>query len=227
MTGPPPPEDARYDPAMSPDEFVRVLGARKASAILRTTIEDAAAPAMEAALRGGFTIAEFTLTTPGALDRIGEFSRRRGLVVGAGTVLTVEEARDAVGAGAAFLVSPVVDEGVIEAALALGVAILPGTQTPTEMLRAWRAGAHIQKLFPAPGAGPDYVKACLGPMPFLRLVPTSGIDDSNAARYLAAGAFAVGFTNSLFDAGELAAGRYDAVERRARRLLDAIARQPA
>ncbi len=212
---------------MSPDEFVNCLDTHKASAILRTTIEDAAAPAMEAALRGGFRIAEFTLTTPGALDLIVEFSRRPGIVVGAGTVLTAEQARDAVNAGAAFLVSPVVDEAVIEAALSLDVAILPGTQTPTEMLRAWRAGAQIQKLFPAPGTGPDYVKACLGPMPFLRLVPTSGIDESNAARYLAAGAFAVGFTNSLFDAGDLAAGRYEAVERRARRLLDCVARQPA
>jgi Entner-Doudoroff aldolase len=212
---------------MSPDEFVNCLDTHKASAILRTTIEDAAAPAMEAALRGGFRIAEFTLTTPGALDLIGAFSRRPGIVVGAGTVLTAEEARDAVNAGAAFLVSPVVDEAVIEAALALDVAILPGTQTPTEMLRAWRAGAQVQKLFPAPGTGPDYVKACLGPMPFLRIVPTSGIDESNAARYLAAGAFAVGFTNTLFDAGDLAAGRYEAVERRARRLLDCVARQPA
>jgi Entner-Doudoroff aldolase len=212
---------------MSPDEFVNCLDTHKASAILRTTIEDAAAPAMEAALRGGFRIAEFTLTTPGALDLIGAFSRRPGIVVGAGTVLTAEQARDAVNAGAAFLVSPVVDEAVIEAALALDVAILPGTQTPTEMLRAWRAGAQVQKLFPAPGTGPDYVKACLGPMPFLRIVPTSGIDESNAARYLAAGAFAVGFTNTLFDAGDLAAGRYEAVERRARRLLDCVARQPA
>ncbi len=212
---------------MSPDEFVNCLDTHKASAILRTTIEDAAAPAMEAALRGGFRITEFTLTTPGAFDLIGAFSRRPGIVVGAGTVLTAEQARDAVNAGAAFLVSPVVDEAVIEAALALDVAVLPGTQTPTEMLRAWRAGAQIQKLFPAPGTGPDYVKACLGPMPFLRLVPTSGIDESNAARYLAAGAFAVGFTNTLFDAGDLAAGRYEAVERRARRLLDCVARQPA
>ncbi len=212
---------------MSPDEFVNCLDTHKASAILRTTIEDAAAPAMEAALRGGFRIVEFTLTTPGALDLIGAFSRRPGIVVGAGTVLTAEQARDAVNAGAAFLVSPVVDEAVIEAAIALDVAMLPGTQTPTEMLRAWRAGAQIQKLFPAPGTGPDYVKACLGPMPFLRLVPTSGIDESNAARYLAAGAFAVGFTNTLFDAGDLAAGRYEAVERRARRLLNSIARQPA
>ncbi|MHC4319939.1 MAG: bifunctional 2-keto-4-hydroxyglutarate aldolase/2-keto-3-deoxy-6-phosphogluconate aldolase, partial [Planctomycetota bacterium] len=90
---------------MQPDEFVRFFGSHKASAILRTPIEGAAAPAMEAALRAGFKVIEFTLTTPGALDLVGEFSKRDGIVVGAGTVLTPDEARAAVEAGARFLVS--------------------------------------------------------------------------------------------------------------------------
>ena len=100
--------------------------------------------------------------------------------------------------------------------------MMPGTHTPTEMLRAHRAGASLQKLFPAPGIGPTYVKACLGPMPFLRIVPTSGVDESNAAAYLQAGAFAVGFVTSLFDPEDLAAGRFDRVEQRARSLLAAV-----
>ncbi|MHC5008434.1 MAG: bifunctional 4-hydroxy-2-oxoglutarate aldolase/2-dehydro-3-deoxy-phosphogluconate aldolase, partial [Planctomycetota bacterium] len=141
---------------MQPDEFVQFSGSQKASAILRTTVEGAAAPAMEAALRAGFKVIEFTLTTPAALDLIGEFSRRDGIVVGAGTVLTTDEARAAVEAGARFLVSPVVDPAVIEAAAGLGVAMMPGTHTPTEMLEAHRAGAQLQKLFPAPGIGPAY-----------------------------------------------------------------------
>ncbi len=207
---------------MRPDEFVTFFQARRASAILRTTIADAAKPAMEAALRGGFEVIEFTLTTPGALDLIGEFSRRPGIVVGAGTVLTSDDARLAVEAGARFLVSPVVDETVIDAAKTLGVAMMPGTHTPTEMLRAHRAGAQLQKLFPAPGIGAPYVKACLGPMPFLRIVPTSGVNDSNAATYLQAGAFAVGFVAPLFDPDDVAAGRFDRIEQRARTLLEAV-----
>ena len=75
---------------------------------------------------------------------------------------------------------------------------MAGSHTPTEMLRAHRAGAPLQKLFPAPGIGAAYVKACLGPMPFLRIVPTAGVDQSNAAAYLAAGAFAVGFVAAFF-----------------------------
>ncbi|MHC4274737.1 MAG: bifunctional 4-hydroxy-2-oxoglutarate aldolase/2-dehydro-3-deoxy-phosphogluconate aldolase [Planctomycetota bacterium] len=212
---------------MQPDEFVRFFGSHKASAILRTPIEGAAAPAMEAALRAGFKVIEFTLTTPGALDLVGEFSKRDGIVVGAGTVLTPDEARAAVEAGARFLVSPVVDEPVIETAAGLGVAMMPGTHTPTEMLRAHRAGAQLQKLFPAPGIGPEYVHACLGPMPFLRIVPTSGVDEVNAAAYLAAGSFAVGFVAPLFDPDDMAAGRLDRIEQRGRALLAAVSYQPA
>jgi len=207
---------------LRPDEFVQFFSAAKASAILRTDNRDAARSAMEAAVRGGFHVVEFTLTVPGALELIGEFSRRQGLAVGAGTVLTPEEARDAVKAGATFLVSPVIDETVIETAVSLDVAMMPGTHTPTEMLRAYRARAALQKLFPAPGSGPAYVKACLGPMPFLKIVPTHGVDATNAAAYLQAGAFAVGFVNSLFDAADINAGRFNCIEQRAVAMLTAL-----
>lgn len=207
---------------MSPDAFVALFGRRKASAILRTSDEAAAGPAMEAAVRAGFRIVEFTLTTPGVHDRIAEFAARDGLVVGAGTVLTVDDARGAVEAGARFLVSPVVDEAVIEEALRLGVAVMPGVHTPTEMLRAHAAGAHLQKLFPAPGLGPAYVQACLGPLPFLKIVPTNGCDAQNAGAWLAAGAHALGFVAPLFDAHEVLAGEVDRIEARARALLRAV-----
>ena len=207
---------------MDPQAFVAHLGRVRATAILRTDLEEAVAPAMEAAIRGGFEVVEFTLTTPGSLDHIADFSRREDLVVGAGTVLTVDEARAAVEHGASFLVSPVVDEKVIEEGRRLGVAVMPGTHTPTEMLRAHRAGAALQKLFPAPGAGPAFVQACLGPLPFLRIVPTHGVTEANATAWLHAGAYALGFVAPLFDAGDMHAGRFDLIEERARRLLTAV-----
>lgn len=208
---------------MKPEEFVDLFGRLKASAILRTSEEAAAGPAMEAAVRGGLRIVEFTLTTPGAYDRIAEFAARDGLVVGAGTVLEVEQARQAVKAGARFLVSPVTDEAVIEEARALGVAVMPGAHTPTEMLRAHRAGAQLQKLFPAPGQGPAFVRACLGPLPFLRIVPTNGVTVENAGAWLAAGAHALGFVAPLFDRDEVLSGQVDRIEARARALLGAVA----
>jgi 2-dehydro-3-deoxyphosphogluconate aldolase/(4S)-4-hydroxy-2-oxoglutarate aldolase len=206
---------------VTPETFVERFGREKASAILRTDDTEKAAQAMEAAIRGGFTVVEFTLTIPGVFDLVREFSQREGLVVGTGTVMEEHEARQSVAAGARFLVSPVVDERVIAAANELEVACMPGCHTPTEMLRAHRAGAQLCKLFPAPGGGPAWVKSVLGPMPYLKIVPTNGVDEHNAGEWIAAGAFAVGFVATLFDPADLAAGRWDAIEARARRCLAA------
>jgi len=205
------------------DDFVKHFGSARASAIIRTDSKEKARLAMDAAVRGGFHICEFTLTVPGALELVRDLSKRDGVVVGAGTVLTTDEARAAVDAGATFLVSPVVDEAVIQEATRLGVAMIPGCSTPTEMLRAHRAGAPLQKLFPAPGTGPAWVAQTLGPLPFLRIVPTSGITLENAAAFLKAGAFGVGFVNSLFEPADLSAGRFDAIEERARAMLAGVA----
>lgn len=204
---------------MRPEEFVDRLGREKASAILRTDDQEKAALAMEAAMRGGFTILEFTLTIPGVYELVQDFSRREGVVVGTGTVMDAEDVRRSVDAGARFVVSPVVDEVMIEAASDLGVASMPGTHTPTEMLRAHRAGADLCKLFPAAAGGPVWAKSVLGPMPYLKIVPTNGVDEHNAADWLNAGCFAVGFVNPLFEPGDIAAGRWDDLEARAARCI--------
>lgn len=207
---------------MTPEAFVNRLGRDKATAILRTDDQDQAALAMEAAIRGGFTILEFTLTVPGVFDLVRAFSQREGLVVGTGTVMNEVEARHSVAAGARFLVSPVVDEVLITTAAELGVACVPGTHTPTEMLRAHRAGAQLCKLFPAPAGGPAWLRSVRGPMPYLKIVPTNGVDEHNAGAWIEAGAFAVGFVNTLFVPEDIAAGRWDAIEARAGRCLAAV-----
>ena len=95
--------------------------------------------------------------------------------------------------GARFLVSPVADEVIIRRATELGVASIPGGHTPTELLAAHRAGAPLVKLFPAPAGGPAWLRSLLAPLPFLKVVPTNGVDLDNAADWLAAGAWALGF----------------------------------
>jgi 2-dehydro-3-deoxyphosphogluconate aldolase / (4S)-4-hydroxy-2-oxoglutarate aldolase len=204
---------------MKPEELVALLGRERGSAILRWSEAETAALAMAAAIRGGFRVVEVTLTTPGALELIGELAQREEVVVGAGTVLTVEEARVAVAAGARFLVSPVTDEAVIRSAGELGVAAIPGAHTPTEMLAAHRAGAPLVKLFPAPAGGPAYLRSVLAPLPFLKVVPTNGVELENAHEWLQAGAYALGFVQSLFRADDLRHGRYQAIEERARKIL--------
>jgi 2-dehydro-3-deoxyphosphogluconate aldolase/(4S)-4-hydroxy-2-oxoglutarate aldolase len=207
---------------VTPETFVERLGREKASAILRTDNQEKAAMAMEAAVSGGFTIIEFTLTIPGVYDLVRDFSRREGLVVGTGTVMDAEQVRRSVDSGARFVVSPVVDETVIRAATEAGVASMPGTHTPTEMLRAHRAGASLCKLFPAPAGGPVWLRSVLGPMPYLKIVPTNGADYKNAAEWIEAGAWAVGFVAPLFPAKDVAEGRWGAIEERARRSIAAV-----
>lgn len=207
---------------MEPDRFLSSFRSAGASAILRTGDQALAREAMNAAVRGGFRVIEFTLTIPGVMELIREFSRRDDLIVGAGTVLTPNDAEVAVDSGASFLVSPVMDEEVIGEAKRLGVAAMPGCATPSEMLRAHRAGAQLLKLFPEQATGPLWVKQALGPMPFLRIVPTSGVTGANCRDYLRAGAFAVGFVNSLFAPEDLANRRFDAIEERARGMLAAV-----
>ncbi|MFC1688160.1 bifunctional 4-hydroxy-2-oxoglutarate aldolase/2-dehydro-3-deoxy-phosphogluconate aldolase [Pseudomonadota bacterium] len=206
---------------MTPGAFVELFGREKASAILRTDSQEKAALAMEAAIRGGFRVIEFTLSIPGVYELVQDFSRREDLVVGTGTVMNEAEANKSVDAGARFLVSPVADEAVISAATHLGVASMPGTHTPTEMLFAHRAGAQLCKLFPAPAGGPAWVQSVLGPMPWLKIVPTNGVDEFNAAQWLAAGVFALGFVNPLFVPDDVQSGRWDVIEARAGRCIKA------
>jgi len=200
-----------------------IIAAHRVSAIIRTEEQDLARLAMNAAVEGGFTLVEFTLTTPGALDLITEFSGRSELVVGAGTVMTADSARKAVDAGARFLVSPNVDRAVIEEARLLDVPSIPGAYTPTEMERAYRWGADFVKLFPAPAGGPEFVRSVLGPLPHLRIFPTAGVTPGNFIEFLDAGCAGVGFVHSLFEPSDLAAGDFGAVRDRAAGIINRLA----
>jgi 2-dehydro-3-deoxyphosphogluconate aldolase/(4S)-4-hydroxy-2-oxoglutarate aldolase len=211
---------------VDPQSFVELFGRERASAILRCDDADRARRALRAAVDGGFRIVEVTLTTPRALELIAELAATPGIVAGAGTVLTPAEADAAVANGARFLVSPVTDPVVIRRATELGVASIPGGHTPTELLAAHHAGAPLVKLFPAPAGGPTWLRSLLAPLPFLKVVPTNGVDLDNAGDWLAAGAWALGFVGSLFTADDLRLGRFDRIEERSRQILQRV-RGPA
>lgn len=196
----------------------------RCSAILRTTDATAVRPALDAAIAGGFRIVEVTMTTPDCLDHIEALAADPSLVVGAGTVLTVEHAKAAMAAGARFLVSPVCDAQVIAFCRQHDLVSIPGTFTPSEMMQAHRAGADVVKLFPGPSNGPAFVKAVLGPLPFLKIFPTSGVTEENVGQWLAAGSYGVGFVASLFEPQDLRSGNFDAVQKRAARMIAAVRR---
>ena len=195
-----------------------------AVAVLRLADADATLRAAEWLLRGGVSALEVTLTTRGAMDAIRELVARYGddALVGAGSVFDPDAARQAVEAGARFVVSPVCLPEVIAAAASLGAAALPGAFTPTEALRAHQLGADIVKIFPSEVLGPAFIKGILAPMPFLRLMPTGGVTPDNVGDWLGAGAVAVGLGSALADPRLVAAGDEATVVERARRLVQNV-----
>jgi len=147
----------------------------------------------------GVRIFEITFDGADAASDLRAVAERLGsdAIVGAGTIRTIAQVRAAVDAGASFGVSPVLDRPVMEAALESGLPFVPGAYTPTEVDAAWRAGATFVKLFPGSSLGPSHVRELSGPLSEVETIVTGGVDASNAAAFLAAGAVAVGVGSAL------------------------------
>lgn len=158
--------------------------------------------ACRAALRGGLRVIEVTLTTPRALQAIETLSAADNAVVGAGTVLTVEQARAVAEVGGRFALSPVLDPDVVKEAHRLGLLAVPGTASPSEILAAHRCGARLVKVFPVGSlGGPDFLRAVRGPFPDIPLAATNGPTAETLGDYMAAGAVAVGLGGEVFHPG--------------------------
>jgi len=151
----------------------------------------------------GVRVIEITLDAPSGTGDLAAVRahlavrRDATYVVGAGTVLRLEQLDAARDAGADFIVAPILDVALVRAALELGMPVIPGGLTPTEIVAAWSAGATFVKVFPASAVGPTFVRELRGPLPEIDLVPTGGVDSTNAAAFLAAGAAAVGIGGAL------------------------------
>jgi 2-dehydro-3-deoxyphosphogluconate aldolase / (4S)-4-hydroxy-2-oxoglutarate aldolase len=204
------------------DPVSEALIASGVVAVLRAPTADGFSAVADILVAAGITAIEVTLTSRGAIDAIGGLRRQlpSHAVVGAGTVLTADQAKASVDAGAAFLVSPVLDPALHSASF--GVPFYPGGLTPSEILAAQRTGAPLIKLFPAATVGPRYIRDLHGPLPDVRIMPTGGIDLGDVAAWLTAGAAAVGLGGPLL--GDAAAGgSLAALAERARRAADAVA----
>jgi 2-dehydro-3-deoxyphosphogluconate aldolase/(4S)-4-hydroxy-2-oxoglutarate aldolase len=167
-------------------------------AILRGCDPAHVLPIVEALYAGGIRLLEITLNSRDALNAIKETSRQWGdkLVVGAGTVLTPDEAGSAIAAGARFILSPSLDIPTIQKTKELGAVSVPGAFTATEILTAWRNGAGMVKVFPA-SIGPAYFRDLRGPLPHIPLMPTGGVNLENIRQFKKAGAAAFGIGSAL------------------------------
>jgi len=174
---------------------------------------------------GGVTCIEITMTTPNALAVIEATTREMGdrACIGVGTVLDPETARAAILAGAQFVVGPTLDEAVIRMAHRYSKPVVPGALTPTEILRAWEAGADVVKVFPAAVVGgPAYFRAIKGPLPHIKLSPTGGVNLETAAEFIRAGAEFLGVGGELVTKSDLAAGNLDGLRERAAKYIRII-----
>lgn len=198
--------------------LLELVLALRAFAVVRTETARQAAAAAQACLDGGLRLVEITLTIPDALGVVAQLGRQPSALVGVGSVTDPSQLRAAAAAGARFCVSPHFDPDILAAAKAHGLLCAMGGVTASEAMSGHRAGVDIIKLFPASGFGPAYLKALREPLPFLRLMPTGGVDESNLEAWLDAGACAVGLGGSLIDRGSVAAGDWKAIEGRAKRV---------
>ncbi len=224
-------------PSMSPIETrLRQMLAQKVVAIIRVNTGERAAKAADALARAGFKLIEVTMTVPGAADIIKDLTAQQasrqkdgapdGVMIGAGTVMNGPDARLCIECGAQFIVSPICEPDIIRPCRDAGVVVIPAGLTPTEIVHAWRMGAHVVKVYPAGSVGgPAYIRALRGPLPDIPLWVSGMLTAREACEYLKAGVQIVGLgaellPAGLMDAGDAGnAGNGDALAQHARRLL--------
>jgi 2-dehydro-3-deoxyphosphogluconate aldolase/(4S)-4-hydroxy-2-oxoglutarate aldolase len=193
--------------------------------VVRANSAEEARRAVEAIHAGGIPIIEITMTVPDAPAIIREVSRHYGesVLTGAGTVTTALQAAACLEAGAQFLVSPGFSVGVLQTASAMKKLAIPGALTPTDVMAALEAGANLIKIFPCGSVGgAKYIKSLRGPFPGVRFIPTGGVNLTNAAEYLEAGAFALGVGAELVDLAALRNKQAQKITDMARALVDTV-----
>ena len=193
-------------------------------AIIRANSSNELFDTAAAIKNGGVDVIEITMTTPDALQVIGDVSDRFGdsVLIGVGSVLDSETARAAMLAGAEFVVSPVTKTDIIEICNRYGKVVIPGAFTPTEILSAWETGADYVKVFPSSGVGPSYIKDIKAPLPQIPLIPTGGVTAENAAEFMKAGAAALGVGSALVSQDIMDAGDFATLTERAKSLVASV-----
>ncbi len=205
---------------MKKNEIIEKIGETKIIPVIRTDSADKARIIVEALIDGGIDVLEVTMTIPSAVELIARLSdeyKNSAVVIGAGTVLDAETARNCIEAGAKFVVSPFLNVEIISFCNRNEIAVMPGALTPTEIFTARQVGADMVKVFPVSAmGGASFIKAVKTVFPQINIVPTGGISLDSAVDYIKAGASAVGIGSELTGVEE------SIITKQARNLLDRI-----
>jgi len=207
------------------DDVVRKIGEVGIVPVVRAATFEMATRAVEAICAGGIPIVEITMTVPNAESVIREVARQYGdrVLIGAGTITNSDQAERCIRAGAEFLVSPGLSIPALSVARACAKLAIPGALTPTELMTAQEHGAVLIKIFPCGNVGgPKYLRSLKAPFPQACLIPTGGVNASNAADFIAAGAFALGVGADLVDTDALRDGKLEKITTAAQELVAAV-----
>lgn len=194
--------------------------------IVRGIVSKDILPLANALYTGGIRTMEVTMNTNHAPEMIAALraTYAQQMWIGAGTVLTVAEAKSALDAGAEFFVTPHVNLKIIEFAVRNGVPIFSGAMTPTEIVTAYEQGASAVKVFPSRSLGTGYIKDVQGPLRHIPLIAVGGISIDNAAEYFRAGCAAIGVGGSLVNNKSIEAGDFARIRQDASQFIE-IARE--
>lgn len=209
---------------MNREQGLALIEETRIIAIIRGVESDRIAGLADALFDGGIRAMEVTLNTSGALGMISSLQESCGdrMYIGAGTVLDIDDAKKAIEAGASYLVTPNIDEEVIRYSADLGVPIFPGAMTPTEIVKAWKAGATAVKIFPGASLGIGFIKELQGPLSHIPMVAVGGINEDNIRQFLDVGCYGLGIGGSLVNLKEIGSGNFSWVTEKAKRLIAKI-----
>lgn len=180
-------------------------------------------PLAQTYVNAGFHTLEVTMNTVGVAQIISDLRTSfPNLNVGAGTVCSLGDFDKAVASGAQFIVTPILNEKVVQKAVKADIPVFPGAYSPTEIYHAWSLGASAVKVFPATQLGPKFIKEVLAPLDTIKLVPTGGVSPDNIKSFFESGAFGVGMGSSLFDKELIRRNDFEGLERHFKNLREEI-----
>ena len=209
---------------MNKSAVLETIKREKLVPVVRTDDMADARKAIETLSKCGIKVFEITMTVPNAVDLIAELNKLNSdILLGAGTVLSREQAEQCAKAGARFVVSPAFDAETVKFCNENDIAVMPGCLTPTEVLAAWKAGADCAKVFPCDVmGGAKYLKTLKTLFPHIEMMPTGGVSLDTIADFFKSGAFAVGVGTDLIDAKAIRGGNLETIPEKARKYLEIV-----
>ena len=195
-------------------------------AVLRGPSPELTLKMVDALVEGGVLGIEITYTTPNAAEVVSSLDQKFGdqILLGMGTLTSPDQPAEAKSAGARFIVSPHCEEELAKAMVDTGLTVMIGAFTPSEVVKAYRLGSDIVKIFPGFMGGPGHIKSLRGPFPHIPAMPTGGVNLENIEQWFAAGAVAVGAGSALCPGAWAKEGRFDDITDRARAFARAVER---